>query len=534
MTDLVADAVAPRPPEVEPLGSAGGGGSSAWFSRVLPDFMNPVLVKEIRQAQRGKVFAVTLIVTLLLALFGATMAALQIESSYFSGSSGPAFFSSVYAFLNIAVLVVVPFQAFVSMGAEHDDNTFEMLVLSNLKPRQIVLGKIAAALTQGLMFGLTFLPFVVTAFLLRGVDLTVLLLILVLTAFASTVLTTFAVMMSAVVRKRLLRVLTMVALAGGLFMLVPMSLAVSGLWFRQPDLFGEPEFYAILIQSVLLMAVATGIFFATACNMLAHEEENRSTNIRVAVSLLCLITVGATAYNVLAFKSGSGMPREAVHALAIAGLFFLSVFCIFFALEPDRLGRRVEPSVPRNRLLAFAVAPWMPGGGRGLLFAGLHMAFLVLAMLTVAIPASSFRWSMASAAPGGIMYPGGWAMLVTAVYCALYVVVPSVLLRRFQSTAGRRNSARLIALCLPLVLMFVPTIFGLFIDDNDMQEFRHLGNPAWLIDESWDSAGFRPVSAILLLAATVTLLGALSIGRLAGGFREVMGASRANAVRPKP
>jgi len=535
MTDATMDSPpVSGPPPGAPSGGEGGYSKervSAWFSRALPDFTNPVLVKEVRQAQRGKVFSVTLIVTLILAFFGATAAALQIERDYFSGSPGQEFFTSVYSFFNIAVLVVVPFQAFVSMGAEHDDNTFEMLVLSNLKPRQIVMGKIAAALTQGLMFGLTFLPFVVTAFLLRGVDLTVLLLILGLTAFGSAVMTTFAVMLSAIVRKRLLRVLTMVALAGILFGLVPMSLAVCYEWFRSPELFGEPAFYAVLTQSVLFTTVAMALFFAIACNMLAHEEENRSTNIRVAVTLLCLITAGAAAYNVTAFSMGAGMPREVVHALGVAGLFTLTVFCIFFVLEPDRLGRRVEPSIPRNKLVALAVSPWLPGGNRGVLFAGLHISLFALLIIVIAIPGSSYRFMGTVSAARGPLFPGGWAVLAAALYCLLYALAPAVFLRRLQGTPGKRNAARLIALSMPLLTMFIPTIFGLFIDDRDMQEFKHVGNPGWLIDKSWGSHGFRPMAAAFFVAGAVALLGALSLSRVVRGFGEVLTASRANVQR---
>ncbi len=506
MTDATIDAVdVPAPVPSGAPKSKANVGLTAWFSRSLPDFINPVLVKEVRQAQRGKVFAFTLIVTLVLALFGATGAALQIESKYFNSSPGQMFFSSVYVFFNMAVLVVVPFQAFVSMGSEHDDNTFEMLVLSNLKPRQIVMGKIAAALTQGLMFGLTFLPFVVTAFLLRGVDLTVLTIILAMTAFASTVLTTFAVMMSAVVRKRLLRVLTMVALAGGLFSLVPASLAACQEWFSSPELFGDPAFYAVMVQFVLFMAVAAALFFATACNMLAHEEENRSTNIRVAVTLLCLITLGAMAYNVMFLGVGGGMPREAVHGLGVGSLFFLAAFCIFFVLEPDRLGRRVEPSVPKNRLLALAVSPWLPGGSRGVVFAGLHITLFTAAILVIAIPAAAYRWMGTGTAPPSLMFPGGWALIVAGAYCMLYTLAPAVTLRRLQGTTGKRNAARLIGLCLPLLLMVLPTIFGLFVDDRSMQEFEHVGNPGWAIDQSWDSGGFRPASSVLLVLATCLL-----------------------------
>ena len=41
--------------------------------------------------------------------------------------------------LSIAVLAFVPFSAFIAMGSEWDENTYDLLIISNLKPRQIIL-----------------------------------------------------------------------------------------------------------------------------------------------------------------------------------------------------------------------------------------------------------------------------------------------------------------------------------------------------------------------------------------------------------
>lgn len=516
-----------------------GPGASSWLSGSLPDRMNPVLVKELRQAQRGKVFAIALVVTLVFALLGAAMSALRIEDQRtFSESSGPMFFQSVYFFLNVAVLVVVPFQAFVSMGAERDDNTMEMLVLSNLKPRQIVMGKVLAALAQGLVFGLAFLPFVVTAFLLRGIDLETLLLVLLLTAFACAVLTNFAVMLSAVVQKRILRVLTMVALAGGLFMLVPFAGMIAGEWFRRPEFMAEPEFYPILLQCLAFVAAGSLMVFAVACNMMAHEEENRSTNIRLAVTALCVIGVGTVAYDVFLI-GGRGMPREAVYGVGTAGLFLLTFFCLFFVLEPERLGRRVAPAVPRSSLRAMLFTPWLPGAGRALAFSAVHIVAVVVSIIAIGAFAHTWRFRPGPASTSGHTYVVAdhmtLALLATALYCALYTLVPAVLLGGMRRTGVQRNVARFLALLIPLVLIIAPAVVGLFLGLEEVREFRHFGNPFWVIDEVWDQDQHRVTGSMVFIGGVTALLGLMSLRRIGSGFAEVQRArveARADGAAP--
>ena len=53
---------------------------------------------------------------------------------------GRDYFIAIFTCLAIAVLGVVPFSAFNAMGAEWDENTFDLLVISNLRPRQILVG----------------------------------------------------------------------------------------------------------------------------------------------------------------------------------------------------------------------------------------------------------------------------------------------------------------------------------------------------------------------------------------------------------
>ncbi|MEM8712530.1 MAG: hypothetical protein AAGG01_16370, partial [Planctomycetota bacterium] len=332
-----------------------------------------MLVKEVRQAQRGKVFVIALIVSVLLALLATALTSVELQN--YGDKPGREFFTIVYGFMALAMLVVVPFQAYISMGAEWDDHTFEMLVLSNLKPRQIVLGKILAALVQALLFLATFLPFIATAFLLRGVDALALATILGLTLLASLWFSTVSTMLSTLTRNRFLRVLLMVAMAGALVGMTSGSIPTANQILRRPDTVASTEFW-IWMGQLLLAWLLTGAFaFCVSCNLLAHEEENRSTNLRVLLSLTLIAYFAIMAVNMSIPRLG--MPREAVFGTAVFMMFQLALAGIFFVSEADPLGRRVKPTVPRSGGMALLTLPWFPGGGRGAVYLVLHVALLL-------------------------------------------------------------------------------------------------------------------------------------------------------------
>src|SRR5262245_13284365 len=109
----------------------------AWSDR-----LNPILIKEARQAIRSRQFVATVLLLLLgswafsmlyLAYFGAA-------ARY--GALGRDLFYGYMIGLSAALLVVVPFGAFRSLAGEREDRTYELVAITNLGPRQIVLGKL--------------------------------------------------------------------------------------------------------------------------------------------------------------------------------------------------------------------------------------------------------------------------------------------------------------------------------------------------------------------------------------------------------
>ena len=112
---------APDPAERGP--TAGGAETVDEIVRgSLPDRANPVFVKEVRHAQRGRCSRSP---SSSRSSSRCSARRLRRSRSWTATVRQPGvdFFSAIYVLLSIAVLVVVPFQAFVSMGSEWDGDS---------------------------------------------------------------------------------------------------------------------------------------------------------------------------------------------------------------------------------------------------------------------------------------------------------------------------------------------------------------------------------------------------------------------------
>src|SRR4029453_1386198 len=107
----------------------------------LGDRLNPILVKEARQAMKSRQFVVTFS---LLLIFGWVWTVMFIAfglPAIFYAPVGPAVMTGYYVILSIPLIIVVPYAAFRSLAAEREDGTYELLSITTLSARQIVLGK---------------------------------------------------------------------------------------------------------------------------------------------------------------------------------------------------------------------------------------------------------------------------------------------------------------------------------------------------------------------------------------------------------
>ncbi len=133
------------------------------------DWLSPVIVKELRQGMRGRVFLISFLliqVAMIYCAAGALLGATRTSSDDFL------FFSSLFwTIIGIPLVFVIPMLGNQALQAEIKAQSLELVYLTRLTPWRIVAGKWAALFAQALLFVFAVLPYLVLRYFLGGVDL---------------------------------------------------------------------------------------------------------------------------------------------------------------------------------------------------------------------------------------------------------------------------------------------------------------------------------------------------------------------------
>ncbi len=237
----------------------------SWLS-ALSDRCNPILVREVRQALRSRAFTglfVTLIV--LAVVLTCVMLAFHLEPASYRGSDwepgpfGGILFQGVFACLLTALLGFVPLGTFMAMPEEWNAKTWEQLSLSGLTPGRIVRGRLQAALVQSILFSSVLVPFLAASFLLRGLDLGVVLLGLGWVVVWSPTFTFLAIALGSFGGPRHVRMILMVVLVAAAIGIGMMMGAMMEQVISRPSTLSDPGFHLAML-SFGLTALVIGLY----------------------------------------------------------------------------------------------------------------------------------------------------------------------------------------------------------------------------------------------------------------------------------
>jgi hypothetical protein len=429
--------------------------------------INPILVKEVRQALRGRYFMVIFWLTLVAAMLVGSGVILY-EGSDPSEIAGIRFFSAMLFCLSYAIHLFVPLSAFLSLGGEWDENTHDLLVITNLRPGQIVLGKLLSAGVQVLLFYSALGPFLVFAFLLHGLDLVAAAWALGSLLLTSLALVAIALALSSITSIKIIRIFILAFLAA--------HLVGAGFWLafpwvalvHEPGVLHEPDFQPIILGT-LIGVVGIGAFaLVFAAARLAHPEENRSSALRILTTIVILVGIGWIWY----LYGEIGHDEVLLTGTLILG-GVLAVMSTFFLTEEEALGRRVRLQVPRSPLLGLITSPWFPGGGRGVLFLLVHLGLILAAMLLAP------RWM-----PGGVTGTiEAWRQVSVGIclYLFVYLALPTVLFAPLTRKIHWRVTARFAVPAFIGATVFLPLMYGFFFEKEEILDGKFLANPGWMV-----------------------------------------------------
>lgn len=317
----------------------------------LQDRVGPIVVKEVRQGLRAKVFAIFFSVLLTACLMAALVAVAEVGERTGDATLGRNFLAAYLVGLGAVTCFVIPFTAFRSMLREQEEETWVLLLLTGLGGRNIVRGKWVSAMSQALLFASAAAPFVVFTYFLNGIDIPQIVTALGLLAAWTCLLTALGIAIATQAHSRLGRTfahfVALATLGAGTFAAFAFGvlLAEEGTRLLQQD-----GFVTFCLGLFLFALAVTHLVLEGAAAGLALPSEAASAGPRKAMALITLVG--------LAFGVGAFLVHRPNAEGPAAGSVLTSLFlvaCGVFAVSekdgfPPRLAARgwLKPGALRS------------------------------------------------------------------------------------------------------------------------------------------------------------------------------------------
>ncbi len=381
--------------------------------------LNPILVKEARQALKSKQFLITF--TLLLvcgwgwSLFGVAL----LTPGIYYAPSGPFMLVGYYIVLTVPLLLIVPFASYRSLASEREDGTYELLSITSLSSRQIVTGKLGSAILQMMVYYSALSPCIAFTYLLRGVDILTISFVLYYTFLASLILSVLGLMVATVTHVRHLQILLSVTLLIGLVIAtiawcVWTSYAVTEMGSFPYD---DADFWIAQLPLLTGYLSYLVLFLLAGAAQLSFASDNRSTKLRVVMLAQQVLFVGWVFYYWL-----SEQEDEIPYVFVAFSAIHWMVMGALLTGELAQLSPRVKRRLPQS-FMGRALLTWFnPGSGTGYVFAVVNLAAVVLLANVAAFVADMVGFRGAPDQPEFFFFS-----VLTCAYVAAYLGVGRLL-----------------------------------------------------------------------------------------------------------
>jgi hypothetical protein len=489
-------------------GSAHESSAERWWVRAeiaieqASEWVNPILVKEARQALKANHFVVTFLLLLICGWGWSAIGILaQMPDIQFNGG-GEAMLQGYFIVLIVPLLLVVPFSAFRSLAAEREDGTFELMSITALNARQIVTGKLASTTLQILLYTSALAPCIAFTYLLRGVDVLTICFVIYYTVALSLFLSILGLLVATLSRARHWQVLLSIGLLLGLFITMwTWGIFVFEAVFDERAFSdgSEPMFW--LVQLALACGyVSLGVLMIqAAASRITFVSDNRATAQRVTILIQHGLLLGWMTY----FFAISSEIDLTVVTSVLAG-FLGTITGAFMIGESPQLSARVIRSLPRSAIGRILFTLFNPGSGTGYLFTVANITAVLAACLTMGIIGLNM----------GMSGDGRWAAFCVLIwaYMTTYLGFSRLLIlfiRRFIPVPELLSI--IVVAIVSLLGILVPLTFEtvLLRTSNFDYSFIQASNWFWTLEqaERTDMFAIHPGVVILnLIAAGVMIL----------------------------
>jgi hypothetical protein len=252
------------------------------FSDRLP----PMLVKELRQGLRTNTF---IFVFLGLQIFLALVLFFTASISEF-GDGGDMISRIIFLFFAVAVLVVQPLRGVNAVHREIKMTTIDLMVLTKLSARRIVLGKWSSIVGQSLLLFVAIMPYLIMRYFFGQMNLFYELLVLFFVLIASMCVTAVVVGLSAC-KGILLRGFFPLAMAGLLFLLTcSLCFNVSSNQLLEVFTWESTDKTIIFFIGLMMIIYYAWLSLGMSISIIAPSSENHSSFNRV-LTIIIMVSI---------------------------------------------------------------------------------------------------------------------------------------------------------------------------------------------------------------------------------------------------
>lgn len=497
--------------------------SASWLLRLdewaarTGDKLNPILIKETRQALKSRQFVVTFSVLLVAAFAWTVIGSLMLMPQIYTSPSAPRLLIGYYFVLAVPMLLIVPLAAYRSLEAEIDDGTLELLSITSLSAWQIVMGKLASASLQMMLYLITLFPCVAYAYTLRGIDLPTVGLIMTMLIASGLLLTVVALSFAPLARGRTGRISTLLVVLMVLLLceyLVGAG-AVALILYGNPLNAGWTSF--LLVGSLLTAICFSHLLLTTTAAQLTPESENRSSGIRWSILVLTATLIGLATFTM---EWNPGDSQEGLILWFPVAMILAGVWTgagAMMAAESSSLTPRIQRELPGNFLSRLTLTFLTPGPATGLVFASLGSILVAAVLLAAAYRAESV---VGTPMPGGAMTSLYHLVIAYTSYLVIFLFCVRWIVALVRINNNPRVEIGLAAFIVVAVLAaLVPYAIGLHLNDYRQYDYSawQITNWVWTIGMIID----RSVSDLLIGALGICGLIALLLSIATVGRRSL-------------
>jgi len=461
------------------------------------DWLSPLVVKEVRQMVRGREFhysfGVSLVVGLAVAFYAAAIASLG------DGTTGAGSFTALMVCLTLLGMLVVPVGAFSALRTERMEQTLELVTVTALSPRRVVVGKLMAQAVKLVTLFAAIAPFMAMSFLLGGIDFFTILISLAVLFLWSLWAAALFLFLSTLFKSRAMS--GVVFGAAGIMMLFVLTLGRSvffGFSFYFSSGFGgsRSDFWWGLGMLASGCVMTTVNLVLLAENRLTVPTQNRVTALRIGFFAQFLLMV---AWALSCLAAGPSPRTDAAQVLAVIAGMHLAVVAMFTVTEDLAVPRRVLLELQNGSRWGWLAAPLRPGGGRGAAYVLIQMVLLVLTVLIL---------------DADLL---GQTLAICAYICA-FSGLPAYVVRRWRSNRISAFKLRVVLLVVVALSAILPDLLYYVFGKPEFLDLdfgrRHLINPFRAL-VNWSTivtSGWVVVPLLLGFAGLTAFVGLMRLG----------------------